>query len=93
MLGGSVDTRLLEVRVFETPVKRAAYVRQTEAAQRKDVSNCPLCAVGHDANKKRIYKFDEMDADHVAAWSKGGESLAKNCQMLCVTHNRAKGNR
>ena len=93
LLGGSVDTRLLEVRVFETPVKRAAYVRQTEAAQRKDVSNCPLCAVGHDANKKRIYKFDEMDADHVAAWSKGGESLAKNCQMLCVTHNRAKGNR
>ena len=42
---------------------------------------------------RRIYKFDEMDADHVAAWSKGGESSAKNCQMLCVTHNRAKGNR
>jgi 5-methylcytosine-specific restriction endonuclease McrA len=34
-----------------------------------------------------------MDADHVAAWSKGGESTAKNCQMLCITHNRAKGNR
>ena len=42
---------------------------------------------------RRTYKFDEMDADHVAAWSKGGESSAKNCQMLCVTHNRAKGNR
>ena len=93
LLGGSVDTRLLEVRVFETPVKRAAYVRQTEAAQRKGVSNCPLCAVGHSANKGRLYKFDEMDADHVSAWSKGGESSAKNCQMLCVTHNRAKGNR
>ena len=35
----------------------------------------------------------EMDADHVSAWSKGGGSLAKNCQMLCITHNRAKGNR
>lgn len=93
LLGGSIDTKLLEVRVFETPVKRAAYVRQTEAAQRKGVSNCPLCAVGHSANKGRIYKFDEMDADHVSAWSKGGESSAKNCQMLCVTHNRAKGNR
>jgi 5-methylcytosine-specific restriction endonuclease McrA len=93
LLGGSVNTKLLEVRVFETPVKRAAYARQTEAAQRKGVSNCPLCAVGHSANKSRIYKFDEMDADHVAAWSKGGESSAKNCQMLCVTHNRAKGNR
>lgn len=93
LLGGSVDTKLLEVRVFETPVKRAAYARQTQAAQSKGVSNCPLCAVGHSANKGRIYKFDEMDADHVSAWSKGGESSAKNCQMLCVTHNRAKGNR
>ena len=35
----------------------------------------------------------KMDADHVSAWSKGGESSAENCQMLCTTHNRAKGNR
>ena len=93
LLGGSVDTKLLEVRVFDTPIKRATYAKQTQAAERKGESNCPLCAVGHGANKSRIYKFDEMDADHVAAWSKGGESSAKNCQMLCITHNRAKGNR
>ena len=35
----------------------------------------------------------EMDADHVTAWSKGGATDAKNCQMLCVPHNRAKGNK
>lgn len=93
LLGGSVDTQLLAVRVFDTQVKRAAYVKQTQAAERKSESNCPLCALGNNANKSRIYKFDEMDADHVAAWSKGGQSSAKNCQMLCVTHNRAKGNR
>jgi hypothetical protein len=93
LLGGSVDTKLLEVRVFDPQVKRAAYAKQTQAAQRKDESNCPLCAIGKNANKNRIYKFDEMDADHVSAWSKGGESSAKNCQMLCITHNRAKGNR
>jgi hypothetical protein len=93
LLGGSVDTKLLDVRVFETPVKRAAYAKQTQAAERKGKSNCPLCAIGHGANKSRIYKFEEMDADHVAAWSKGGDSSAKNCQMLCITHNRAKGNR
>jgi len=93
LLGGSVDTKLLEVRVFDTPVKRAAYAKQTQAAQRKGESNCPHCAIGHGANQSRIYKFDEMDADHVAAWSKGGESSPKNCQMLCTTHNRAKGNR
>jgi hypothetical protein len=93
LLGGSVDTKLLDVRVFDTNVKRGAYAKQTQTAQRNGESNCPLCAIGHDANKSRIYKFDEMDADHVAAWSKGGETSAKNCQMLCTTHNRAKGNR
>jgi hypothetical protein len=93
ILGGSLDTKLLEVRVFETPVARASYAKQTQAAEGKGESNCPLCAIGHDANKSRIYKFNEMDADHVAAWSKGGGSSADNCQMLCITHNRAKGNR
>jgi len=34
-----------------------------------------------------------MDADHVAAWSKGGGTDIKNCQVLCKTHNQAKGNR
>ncbi len=93
LLGGAVDTKLLEVRVFETPVTRAAYARQTQAAETKGESNCPLCAIGHDANKSRIYRFTEMDADHVSAWSKGGASTAENCQMLCIMHNRAKGNR
>lgn len=93
LLGGSVDTKLLDVRVFETPVKRAAYNKQTQAAEGKGESNCPHCAIGHSANKNRIYKFDEMDADHVSAWSKGGGSSVENCQMLCITHNRAKGNR
>lgn len=93
LLGGSVDKKLLAVRVFDEKTKRAAYAKQTQAVKNKGKSNCPLCAIGHDANKARIYDLDEMDADHVSAWSKGGDSSAKNCQMLCITHNRAKGNR
>ncbi len=93
ILGGQKDTKLLEVRVFEDTTKHAVYEKQTSAAKAKKKSNCPLCAVGHDANKSRIYEFEEMDADHVSAWSKGGDSSSKNCQMLCTTHNRAKGNR
>lgn len=93
VLGGSTDKRLLGVRVFDDRTKKVAYNKQTQAVTGKAKSNCPLCAIGHDANKARIYEFNEMDADHVAAWSKGGESTAKNCQMLCITHNRAKGNR
>ena len=34
-----------------------------------------------------------MDADHVTAWSKGGATDLNNCEMLCLTHNRSKGNR
>ena len=93
ILGGEQDRKLLNVRVFDDVTRRAVYARQTKDAKEKGVSNCPLCAVGGDANAARIYKLEEMDADHVTAWSRGGATSAENCQMLCKTHNRAKGNR
>jgi hypothetical protein len=92
ILGGCKDTKLLEIRVFDEPTKKAAYAKQTAAAEKKGVSNCSHCAIGHESNKKRIYKFAEMDADHVTAWSKGGATDRSNCELLCKTHNRAKGN-
>ena len=93
ILGGSADTKLLEVRVFDDATKKAVYTTQTAKAEKKGESNCSHCAIGHDANKSKVWSFGEMDADHVAAWSKGGATSTKNCQMLCKTHNRAKGNR
>lgn len=93
VLGGSTDTKLLNVRVFDEATKKSVYASQTKKAKVKGVSNCPLCAIGHDANKSKLWKLTEMDADHVTAWSKGGATDIKNCQMLCKTHNRAKGNR
>ena len=93
ILGGSVDKKLLNVRVFDEPTKKIVYAKQTEAVEVKGESNCPHCAIGHDTNKTKIWNLDDMDADHVAAWSKGGATSAENCQMLCKTHNRAKGNR
>ncbi len=93
ILGGSTDTKLLDVRVFDDATKRSIFESQTKKAEAKGASNCPLCALGHDANKSKSWKLAEMDADHVAAWSKGGGTNIKNCQMLCKSHNRAKGNR
>lgn len=93
ILGGSVDHKLLAVRVFDDATKKAVYAQQTEKAEKKGESNCPLCVLGHDANKNRIWRYGDMDADHVSAWSKGGATHISNCQMLCKTHNRAKGNR
>lgn len=92
VLGGKTDTKLINVRIFEDGVKRAAYEIQTKKAQVGGISNCPLCSLGANANKTRIYKLSEMDADHVAAWSKGGATTIENCEMLCAPHNRAKGN-
>ena len=93
VLGGCKDTKLLNIRVFDENTKTRVYIRQTDEAKEKHVSNCPLCAIGHDANKEKIWTQKEMDADHVLAWSKGGATDESNCQMLCKTHNRAKGNR
>ena len=92
ILGGCVETRLLNVRVFDDVTKQTVYERQTAAATANNVSNCPLCAIGNDSNKCRNYKLKEMDADHVTAWSNGGATDISNCTMLCATHNRAKGN-
>lgn len=93
ILGGCTDTKLLDVRVFDEATKRATYAVQTAKAEREHKSNCPYCALGHDANKTKIWKLSEMDADHVHAWSKGGATHPENCEMLCKSHNRAKGNR
>ena len=93
ILGGETDTRLLDVRIFDDATKRKAYALQTNDANQKSISNCPLCANGNNANKTKIYLLKEMDADHVQAWSKGGATTLDNCEMLCITHNRSKGNR
>ena len=93
ILGGCQDSKLLEIRIFEERDKKTVYAKQTKQAQEKGISNCPLCALGNDNNKNRIWQLKEMDADHVTAWSKGGTTDISNCQMLCKTHNRAKGNK
>jgi len=93
ILGGSKDTKLLDVRVFDDAAKYSVYSKQTKEAEKKGISNCPLCSIGHDSNKTKIWKLNEMDADHVTAWSKGGATDINNCQMLCKTHNQAKGNK
>lgn len=93
VLGGESDTKLIEVRVFDEKTKLAAYGRQSDLAVAAGTSNCPICSTGGNNNAERIYEFSEMDADHVTAWSKGGATDIANCEMLCTSHNRSKGNR
>lgn len=93
VLSDEENPLLLEIRIFEESTKKIVYNRQTEQARANGISNCPLCALGNDSNRTRIYILKEMDADHVSAWSRGGTTTIDNCQMLCKTHNRIKGNK
>lgn len=70
------DERHLNIRVFSDNMKREAYERQ------KGV--CPKCP------KKKRWKFEEMEGDHITPWCVGGKTNAANCQMLCIHHNRQK---
>lgn len=93
LLGGEEKPQLLQIRIFETSTIKSVYTKQTQKAKSLNQSNCPLCTIEGKANASRIWKQSEMDADHVTAWSKGGATDIKNCQMLCKVHNRMKGNR
>ena len=93
LLSNGTKPELLSVRLFPETVKKSVYESQTLQAKAMGISNCPVCATMPTTVKTKIYKFDEMDADHVTAWSRGGSSDISNCQMLCKTHNRSKGNR
>ena len=92
VLGGQTDLKLLQIRVFDKPTRITAYTKQTKDAKDRNTSNCPLCAIGPSPNNTKLWPLSEMDADHISAWSTGGATVTSNCQMLCSTHNKAKGN-
>ena len=89
---GNSESKFLNVRFFGDGVKKTVYAKQTKFAKAKKISNCPMCVLENKSNAEKIWKMSEMDADHVTAWSKGGTTDEKNCQMLCKFHNRMKGN-
>ena len=70
------DERFLNIRAFDKRQKREAYERQKGA--------CVKCG--------ETFMLEEMQADHIKPWSKGGKTEAENCQLLCAEDNRRKSN-
>ena len=68
--------KCLSIRSFSLCMSRAAYERQ------KGI--CPKCG--------KHCEMEEMQADHITPWSKGGKTTPENCQMLCAPCNRKKSN-
>jgi len=50
----------------------------------RDGNKCRLCGI--------TVTGDSIHFDHIKPWSKGGETILENLQVLCDTHNLAKGN-
>ena len=68
------DERHLDLRAFPEDIKLAVWESQNHI--------CPIC--------KRELDIEFMEGDHIIPWSKGGRTVAENCQMLCRECNRHK---
>ena len=71
------DERHLDLRAFDENTRREVYERQ--------LGVCPDCG--------KHFEIEQMEADHITPWSKGGRTVADNCQMLCRECNRRKSNK
>ena len=74
------DEHHLGLRTFDDNIKREVYERQGGHCKN---TNCPQ-------GKEHIFQIEEMEADHITPWAKGGKTVAENCQMLCMECNRRK---
>lgn len=68
------DEKYLNIRAFTESQKRAAYEKQNGI--------CPKCG--------KHFEIENMEADHITPWSKGGKTNPENCQVLCKECNRRK---
>lgn len=69
--------RKLSKRLFSESDKRTAYERQNGI--------CPIT--------NEYLPYEEMEADHIISWNKGGKTILSNCQMISKRANKWKSDR
>ena len=75
----------LEVEiVIKHKTKRNPSERLKVQVLMRDGNKCRLCGITVSGN--------DIHFDHIYPWSKGGETILENLQVLCKPHNLAKGN-
>lgn len=77
LLDGEKNEKFLSIRQFNDRTKTTIYEQQG--------GKCAICGKSFD--------ISEMHADHKIAWSKGGKTVAENCQVLCSDCNLKKSNK
>lgn len=80
------EEKHLSIRQFSEADRRAAYERQKGRCY-----NGTKCRTPGNDDGKKVFELEEMEADHIKPWAKGGKTNADNCQMLCLPCNRQKG--
>ncbi|MGZ3756959.1 MAG: homing endonuclease associated repeat-containing protein [Mucilaginibacter sp.] len=70
--------------VFKHKTKRTPSERLKVQVLMRDGNKCKLCGI--------TLTGENIHFDHILAWSKGGETVLENLQILCAPHNLAKGN-
>lgn len=70
--------------VFKHKTKRVPNERLKVQILMRDGNKCRLCGITVTGN--------DIHFDHIIPWSKGGETVLENLQILCALHNLAKGN-
>ena len=69
---------------FKHKTKRFPSERLKVQVLMRDGNMCRLCGV--------TVTGENIHFDHIKPWSKGGETVLENIQVLCAEHNLAKGN-
>ena len=73
----SGDEKTLSLRQFDKKTKAKFYERQNGICVKPD--GC-----------EEQFELNEMEADHITPWSKGGKTIEENCQVLCKSCNNKK---
>lgn len=79
LLSGKTIEKALSIRQFSDNERLTMYERQGGV--------CPMCTY---ERKNKIWQIEEMHADHIVPWSRGGHTTLENGQMLCREHNLQK---
>ncbi len=71
------NQNVLNLRAFNDKIKREVFTRQNGI--------CVKC--------QKQFKIEQMQADHITPWSKGGKTNTDNCQLLCSGCNARKSDK